>query len=82
MSETEDDRFIMTPQEFDWPEPGLSLRDWFAGQALVAVVGATMADPDVAKTVIKMTAKHSGDPAAIISYRYADAMIKAREASQ
>lgn len=43
---------------------GMSLRDWFAGQAL------TMMEPDCSH--IKSIAEEA--------YRYADAMLKAREA--
>lgn len=49
--------------------PGMSLRDWFAGQALngyVAYHPASIMGPFVEET-------------AVLAYQYANAMIKARE---
>jgi hypothetical protein len=48
---------------------GMSLRDYFAGQALAGL----MADPETTE---------SKDNVALWCYRYADAMIAAREADQ
>lgn len=53
--------------------PGMSLRDWFAGQALtlcaMAVVGRT----------IKGESIPSHDDVAVDCYKFADAMLKARQ---
>ena len=51
----------------DWGTAGMSLRDWFAGQALVGLVANTEACYSVL------------DKVAIYAYRCADAMLKARE---
>ena len=47
-------------------QPGMSLRDWFAGQALVGI----LAYPDPGGTVKTMAG---------IAYEYADAMLEARK---
>jgi hypothetical protein len=55
----------------DWYEGGMTLRDWFAGQALIAVScrwGGTLGDIDNA------AAQRSAE----IAYRIADAMIAER----
>jgi hypothetical protein len=44
--------------------PGMTLRDWFAGQALAGM----LANPD----------SWTGDRG-VMAYRYADAMLRARE---
>ena len=49
-------------------DPGMSLRDWFAGQALTALLGDTSVEWDA-----------SGERLARFAYKMADAMIKARE---
>ena len=52
----------------DWYEGGMTLREWFAGQALIAISsrwGGTLGDIDSAD------AKRSAE----IAYRIADAMI-------
>lgn len=48
--------------------PGMTLRDYFAAKAMVRLTGA---DPD---------GIHSADTLAALSYRLADAMLKARAA--
>ena len=45
---------------------GMTLRDWFAGQALAELISRS----DDAHTILKVTAK---------AYLYADAMLAARE---
>ena len=45
---------------------GMSLRDWFAGQALIGLISDGAARPNVTSSV---------------AYEFADAMLKAREAS-
>ena len=45
-------------------ERGMSLRDWFASQALVGLLAAPVV-PD--------------EPRAVLAYRYADAMLEARK---
>ena len=58
--------------------PGMSLRDWFAGQALVGF----LSNPDAAAS-IQETAKGEGgqpaDLAAVMAYFQADAMLAERE---
>lgn len=53
-------------------EGGMSLRDWFAGQALVGMLGGGFAD-----TIPHDDANGGGD-AAFFAYQYADAMLAAR----
>lgn len=53
---------------------GMSLRDWFAGQALA---GWCAASPLVRKEPLNMTVGHA-ESIATGCYRYADAMLKAR----
>lgn len=47
-------------------DTGMSLRDWFAGQAL----GALISDVE----------RYESEAAAKLAYRFADAMMKARDA--
>lgn len=60
---------------------GMSLRDWFAGQALPALIG-NMRSPELLDN-LKQIAKDDGVSVeqifAAASYEYADAMIAARE---
>ncbi|WP_100961106.1 hypothetical protein [Bosea sp. FBZP-16] len=63
----------------DWAK-GMSLRDWFAGQALTGM----MATPHFWDFVKDATGKRPGfvEPrhgAALTAYQYADAMLAARE---
>ena len=58
------ERWNESMQEFE-QDPGMSLRDWFAGQALAGI----MADPGAP----------SAERTAEICYAMADAMLKARE---
>jgi hypothetical protein len=51
---------------YQWPEYGMTLRDWFAGQALIGHLAFPRSDL-------------SPSQAAILSYACADAMIAARE---
>jgi hypothetical protein len=53
---------------YQWPESGMTLRDWFAGQALMSM----LSQPD--KITDSTYAK-----AAELSYKFADAMIEERE---
>lgn len=54
------------------PQPGMSLRDWFAGQALVAVMDLCKTDSRNAnETISEMFARKA--------YLMADAMLAARE---
>lgn len=57
---------------------GMSLRDWFAGQALPAI----MADHETLMVVCKSIECSSEDAAAHMAYMHADAMLKAREMKQ
>lgn len=56
------------------PYLGMSLRDWFAGQALA---GWCAASPLVRKEPLNMTVGHA-ESIATGCYRYADAMLEAR----
>lgn len=56
-----------THAEFDAKDWGMSLRDYFAGQALAGIY----ANPE---------SRHTYEEAATVAYRTADAMIAAREA--
>lgn len=56
------------------PQPGMDLRDWFAGQALAGITTNTM----IWKTL--EVYKGPSEPfMAIMAYRLADAMISARK---
>ena len=61
--------FPRPPGRFDGvdllDQQGMSLRDWFAGQALMGILSAPVV-PD--------------EPRAVLAYRYADAMLEARRA--
>jgi hypothetical protein len=56
---------LSAPSDWEHFQPGMTLRDYFAGQALAGIA----ADPDV---------DISTDERARWSYRMADAMLKAR----
>ncbi len=53
--------------------PGMSLRDWFAGQALAGILAGGFAD------TIPHDDVNGGGDAAFFAYRYADAMLQARK---
>ena len=55
--------------------PGMSLRDWFAGQALSGILAGGFAD------TIPHDDVNGGRDVAFFAYQYADAMLKVREAS-
>ena len=61
-------------------EPGMSLRDWFAGKALAGL----LADPDDTycdasdEEGIELERREYADARARDAYRYADAMLRAR----
>jgi hypothetical protein len=59
------------------PEFGMTLRDWFAGQALTAIPLR-----DDGKRTPHEDRKQEAMWVATAAYRYADAMIKAREESK
>ena len=65
----------MCGEHSEW---GMSLRDWFAGQALQ---GWTAAAPTIRGKAITMTQDHA-ETIAEGCYRYADAMIAARNQSK
>lgn len=65
MSEKKDDRFITRPNLLEFADPDLSLRDWFAGQALAGVVVSTN--------------NRSEETYAKRAWALADAMLKERE---
>lgn len=57
-------------------EPGMSLRDWFAGQALPSLV----AQPEIGAAVAKNNGITLNEAVASTAYGIADAMLKARDA--
>jgi hypothetical protein len=52
-----------------WPESGMSLRDWFAGQALAGMASISLEDGDMIMGWADMSKA---------AYRAADAMLAAR----
>lgn len=64
---TSDDPNEFLPQPGAWH--GMSLRDWFAGQALIGLLGSGVAEKR----------EQSSEVVAEIAYRNADAMLAARE---
>jgi len=60
--------------EYQWQEHGMSLRDWFAGQAL-----AQIGNEYVARGEITRHAQEHAMRLAAHAYNIADAMIAARE---
>jgi hypothetical protein len=56
--------------------PGMSLRDWFAGQALAGIVTRD----DIVGTEARL--RHVKGSVADLAYEYADAMLAARDASE
>ena len=58
---------------YPYPEAGMSLRDWFAGQALAGILAYRSLD--------QYGAFIQGPRVAERAYLYADAMLKAREVS-
>ena len=70
-------------QESVVPHEGMTLRDWFAGQALAGVVPGIEHEVDKINPDSKYYDQRSDQLhqcAAIRAYCYADAMLKAREA--
>lgn len=63
--------------DFQYAEAGMSLRDWFAGQALVGIVAALGGLPSLGSQF----ARNPDAPHiyADTAYRMADAMLAARE---
>lgn len=53
--------------------PGMSLRDWFAGQALTGILAGGFAG------TIPHDDANGGHDAAFFAYQYADAMLSARK---
>lgn len=51
--------------------PGMTMRDWFAGQALAGQLAFSPVDP--------FEKAHQPDEVAQLAYRFADAMLAARE---
>lgn len=67
-----------------YPDPGMSLRDWFAGQALAGFMGPlSFASEESLKTIAKQNGLNgyvtNSQIAASVAYGYADAMIAARK---
>lgn len=80
--EAQGDRGV--PQEHDYVQtgiytskfPGLTIRDWFAGQALSGILSGGFAD------TIPHDDINGGAGAAHFAYLYADAMLAARKQEQ
>lgn len=68
------------PVTSNFLEPGMKLRDWFAGQALIA--NAALIGPLLASSDVKLTGNTdmSEEGQSRLAYLMADAMLKAREA--
>lgn len=60
--------------------PGMSLRDWFAGQAMAGMLGGGPEYHLAIKEMAKELGVNEGQVAASAAYEYADAMLRAREA--
>jgi len=63
------------------PHPGMTLRDWFAGMAMSAMISK---QPSLSGGVADLEARSFRDAphypvVALACYRYADAMLKERE---
>lgn len=61
--------------QYGTPHPGMSLRDWFAGQALAGILAFPHEDHPVTGGGMSAVAAHYAD----IAYAYADAMIAAQK---
>lgn len=61
---------------------GMSLRDWFAGQALVGILAHQVTRCDKYSGRADFTASISYDVASEMAYSYADAMLAERNKEQ
>lgn len=61
---------------------GMSLRDWFAGQALQGILAGGSSWNSVANEVMKNEGLIGDVSTTGIAYRFADEMLKARSASE
>lgn len=62
--------------------PGMSLRDWFAGQAMLGIVTGANTNPDRANALASDADEHGETvtmATAVMAYEIADALLKARE---
>ena len=59
-------------KEYNWINRGMTLRDWFAGQALIGLINAGIED-------VKRGRKSDATDIAEGAYRLADAMLEARK---
>ena len=57
------------PKDWDSVNEGMTLRDWFAGQALVGILSGRASNTFPDRTHM-----------AVLSYAFADAMLKTRDA--
>jgi hypothetical protein len=62
------------PQDGKNVDRGISLRDWFAGKALLGMMGIVLREQEFGKEFPEVN-----DRAAALCYRLADAMIEARK---
>lgn len=57
---------------------GMSLRDWFAGQALAGLAGVLLTDPNAITTSARLHKEPASGFLASTAYQMADAMLAAR----
>lgn len=62
--------FPIPENEYHTMQVGMSLRDWFAGQALAALISRDADDSAYGSDMVKVRP--------VLAYEYADAMIAAR----
>lgn len=60
-------------------DSGMSLRDWFAGQAMAALLGSATNVEELKRAMAKAKCEYAEDLFAINSYQMADAMLAARK---
>lgn len=63
------------------PHPGMSLRDWFAGMAMQALIVATATDPEL-KRASEEARLQPPECFAIAAYKTADAMIAKKRSTE
>lgn len=70
-----------TDGEYAGFQSGMSIRDWFAGQAMNALMSALHSSENTAKALLKEATRLKESPEqfiAITAFEYADAMLAAR----